>query len=206
MSRHPGTPRGTLVSLLGALLVGVIGAATAQTSGPAPVTGTILSVTGSTIRLALADASTKDVALQPTTLILERDAAAVSDIKTGDALGVAARRDGTDLIATSINIFAKEMWANPKMGKGQWPMSTGETMTNAVVTDYVQAMNGHTLTMKYNSVNATITVPDGIPIHRLMAVKPATLAAGMTISVRGTAGSNGTLKAASISFEGPART
>jgi hypothetical protein len=36
-------------------------------------------------------------------------------------------------------------------------------------------------------------------------MKPAALAAGMQIVVRGTAQSDGTLKAASISFDGPAK-
>ncbi len=185
--------------------VGIVGMAAAQATGPAPISGTIVSVTGSTIRLSLPDNSVKDVALQASTVILERDVATVSDIKAGEAMGVAARRDGMNLIATSINIFAKEMWANPRMGKGQWPMDNGQTMTNAVATDYVQGMSGHTLTMKYNEVNATITVPDGIPIHRLVAVKLGALAAGMIISVRGDS-TGGTLKAASISFDGPAHT
>jgi len=38
-----------------------------------------------------------------------------------------------------------------------------------------------------------------------VTVKPAALAVGLRIVVRGTAGADGTLKAASISFEGPAR-
>jgi hypothetical protein len=66
-------------------------------------------------------------------------------------------------------------------------------------------MNGHTLRMKYNDVDATIAVPDGIPIHRLVVVKASALTAGMTISVRGDPAADGTLKAASINFEGPAR-
>jgi hypothetical protein len=67
-------------------------------------------------------------------------------------------------------------------------------------------MNGHTLIMKYAEGTATITVPDGIPIHRLVSMKPAALTPGMQIVVRGTAASDGTLKAASISFDGPAKT
>ena len=206
MSTYPGAARGPLLFLaLAAFLAGGVATAAAQAAGPKPLSGTVVSVTGSTLRLALADKSIKDVALQESTIILERDVAAVSDIKPGDALGVAARRDGMNLIATSINIFAPQMWANPQMRKGQWPMATGETMTNAEVTDYVQGMSGHTLTMKYHDVDATITVPDGIPIHRLVSVKPDALAAGMAISVRLASVADGTLKAASISFDGPAR-
>jgi hypothetical protein len=48
-------------------------------------------------------------------------------------------------------------------------------------------------------------VPDGIPIHLLVSKKPIALVAGMQIVVRGTDGSNGTLRAAFISFDGPAK-
>jgi hypothetical protein len=207
MNRNAGPARRTLLVLVAVLLAGVVVGAFAQSAppaGPPPVNGTIVSVNGNIIRLALADKSQKDVAIQPTTLVLERDTAAVGDIQAGDAMGVAARRSGSDLIATSINIFSKEMW-NGAMKKGQWPMTSGETMTNAVVTSYVVGMSGHTLVMKYNDVMATITVPDGVPIHRLVTMKPGALAAGMMVSVRGSDGSDGTLKAAAISFEGPAR-
>ena len=175
----------------------------AQAAGPAPISGTIVSVDGSSLRLSLADKTQKTVVLQGSTLILERDTATVDQISAGDAMGVAARRSGMDLIATSINIFSKEMW--DVVRKGQWPMTTGEVMTNAKATDYAQGMNGHTLTMKYNDVNATITVPDGIPIHRLVSMKPADLKVGLQIVVRGTDGADGKLTAGSVSFDGPAK-
>src|SRR5208337_4301256 len=127
----------------------------------------------------------------------------LNQIQAGDALAVTSHRSGMDLIASKINIFSKEMWNVVR--KGQWVMNTGDMMTNAQVSAYVQGVNGHTLTMKYADGISTITVPDGIPIHRLVSVKPAALAAGMQIMVRGTAESNGTLKAASISFDGPAK-
>jgi hypothetical protein len=195
MNRNAGPARGTLLALVAVLLTGAAAGGFAQSAppaGPPPVNGTIVSVNGNIIRLALADKSQKDVAIQDTTLILERDTAAVGDIQPGDAMGVAARRSGGGLVATSINIFSKEMW-NGAMRKGQWPMTGGETMTNALATSYAMGMSGHTLTMKYNDVMATITVPDGIPIHRLVTVKPGALTAGMMVSVRGSAGTDGTL-------------
>ena len=209
MGMHRGAVRGILLALVSGALVGIGAVAFGQgapPAGPPPVNGTIVSMNGSTIRLALADKTEKEVTLDPRTVVLERDVATVNDIKAGDALGVAARRDGMDLVATFINIFAPQMWASPTMNKGQWPMATGETMTNAEVTDYAVGMSGHTLTMKYKDVNASITVPDGIPIHRLVVVKQSTLTVGMPVSVRGKPGSDGRITAALISFEGPAKT
>ena len=184
-------------------LVGAIARVFAQATNPPSVSGTIASINGSNLVLTLADGTQKQVALQDSTTILERVVAGVGEIRPGDMLGVAARISGQELIATSINIFAREMQTRARLG--QFPMQTGEVMTNATVTDYVQAVQGHTLTMKYNDGSATITVPDGVPIHRLVSLKPDALAAGLQIVVRGTLDSDGALKAASISFDGQAR-
>ena len=201
MSTNHAPKRAVFLSFL-LLFVTTLGGF-AQAAIPAPVTGTIVSVNGSNFTLALADSTQKTVMLLGSTLILERDTAAVDQIKPGDAMGVAARRSGMDLIATSINIFSREMW--DVVRKGQWPMTTGEVMTNAMVSDYVQGLNGHTVTMKYADGTATIAVPDGIPIHRLVSMKREALVVGMQVVVRGNAGSDGTLTAASVSFDGPAK-
>ncbi len=196
---------GRTVRFLMAALVTAAAAtsAFAQAAPPPSVNGTISAIKGNLITLTLADGSVKQVALQSGTLIQERDVSSVGDIKAGDAMGVAARRDGAALIATNINIFSRELW--DVVRRGQWLMSDGQTMTNAMVTDYAMGMSGHTLTMKYKEGTASITVPDGTPVHRLVTVKPAALTVGLQISVRGMSGSDGSLKAASVSFDGPAR-
>ena len=201
MIRNP-SQRPAALLFLAVFILGV--AATdgfAQATPPAPVNGTIVSIDGVNVTLALADKTQKTIVLQASTLVMERDPAELNQIRTGDALAVTSRRSGTDLIATNINVFSKETWKIVR--KGQWPMSTGDMMTNALVTEYVQGMNGRTLTMKYPDGTSTITVPDGIPIHVLVSQKPTALVAGMQIVVRGTAGSDGTLQAAFISFDGP---
>ncbi|MGA2975987.1 MAG: hypothetical protein ABSF77_11820 [Spirochaetia bacterium] len=191
----------TLFSLyLGAAaLIGFSQAMTAAVS----VDGTIVSIAGNTMTLTLADKTLRTVALQESTIILERVAATLEEIKAGDALGVAARRTDNALIATNINIFSAEMWDGVR--KGQFPMTTGEVMTNALVTDYVTAVQGRSLTMKYNEGTTTITVPDGVPIHRLLTVKPAALVAGLHVVVRVTPSADGSLKAATVSFDQPAK-
>ena len=203
MSRSHGQGRAALlfsiVCLFGVMATGGF----AQAAVSAPVSGTIVSINGTNVTLALADKTQKTVVLQASTLVLERDTAELNQIQTGDALGVTSHRSGTDMVASSINIFAEEMRGVVRMD--QFLMASGDWMTNGTVSGYIQSMNGHTLTVKYPSGTAMITVPDGIPIHRLVSMKPAALAAGMQIVVRGTAQSDGTLKAASISFNGPAK-
>jgi hypothetical protein len=175
----------------------------AQAAVPAPVSGTIVSLSGNNLTLALADNTQKTVVIQAKTLVLERDPADLSEIRAGEPLAVTSHRSGTDLVASNINIFSKEMWNVVR--KGEWKMDTGDMMTNAMASEFAQGVNGHTLTMKYSDGTSTIIVPDGIPIHRLVSVKPAALVVGMKVIVRGTSGSDGTLTAGFVSFDGPTK-
>jgi hypothetical protein len=202
MSMNQGSKRVAFLSLMVFFLVTAVGAF-AQTAIPAPVTGTIVSVNGSNLTLALADSTQKTVVIQARTLVLERDPAELSQIRAGDPLAVTSHRSGTDLVASNINIFSKEMW--DVVRKGQWKMDTGDMMTNAMVNEFAQGVNGHTLTMKYSDGTSTITVPDGIPVHRLVSVKPTALVVGMQVIVRGTSGADGTLTAGFVSFDGPTK-
>ena len=59
--------------------------------------------------------------------------------------------------------------------KGQWPMQTGDVMTNAQVTDYALGVQGRMLRMKYEDVVATINVPEGVRINRLVTERVADL-------------------------------
>ena len=203
MSTYRTTGRAALlVSFIFLLMAAAVGGF-AQAI-PAPVNGTIASIDGNTIMLTLADNTQKTVVLQPRSLILERETSSLDDVVSGVPLGVTSRRDGMKLVALSINIFSPGMWAaNPR--KTEFVMTTGNMMTNALVTSFSQGMNGHTLTIKYPKGAATITVPDGTPIYRFVSVKQSALAPGMHISVRPTADSGATLKASSISFDGSAK-
>jgi len=132
--------------LTGGALVGYAQAMTTMI----PAEGTITAIKDSTITLTQADTMTKTITLQDKTVVLMRQVVGLDQIKAGDAMGVASRRgsDGS-LVAVYINIFAPEMWSSPVMRKGEFPMTTGDTMTNAVVTQYAAGVKGRVLTMKY---------------------------------------------------------
>ncbi len=205
MSRIGGEGRAALLFSVILLLGGIATAGFAQTmSPPPPVSGTIASISGMSVTLVLPDKTQKTVTLDSKTLVLERDPADLSQIQTGDSLGVTSHRSGADMVASNINIFAKEMLARVPMTQFQMKNPV-DTMTNGAVTGSMQGMNGHTLTVKYDKGTSAIVVPDGTPIYRLVSVKQSALAPGMQISVRPTPGSGATLKAASISFDGPAK-
>jgi Domain of unknown function (DUF5666) len=199
----------TLTRLCVALLVltgGALGGYAQAMSTMIPAEGTITAIKGSTITLTQADNMTKTITLQDKTVVLMRQVVGLDQIKAGDAMGVASRRgsDGS-LVAVYINIFAPEMWSSPLMRKGEFPMQTGDTMTNAVVTQYATGVKGRVITMKYAEGTSTITVPDGTQIHKLVVAKPSALTTGLKVQIRGSLGPNGTIMANSISFDAPAK-
>jgi hypothetical protein len=165
------------------------------------VTGTIVSVKGLTFVVSLADGTQKTVTLKDGALVLDRQVTTPDQIKAGDAVGVAATQDNNALTATSINIFAPEMWANMK--EAQFNMPSGQIMTNAMTAQVAQNTQGRTLTLKMAMGNVTITVPDGIPVHRLVAVKPDQLIAGLKVTFRAMAAADGSLTASGASFDQP---
>jgi hypothetical protein len=162
--------------------------------------GTISAIKGETITLTTSDNLSKTVSLGPNTLVLRRQVATLAEIKSGDSLGVASRRasDGT-MTAISINIFSPELYKVVR--KGEFPMQTGDTMTNALVTNYAKAVDGRVLTMTYAEGVSKISVPDSTQIHRMVTVKPPDLVVGLHITVRGTLKPDGSVAAQSVSFE-----
>jgi hypothetical protein len=205
--RTPGRPMTLLAALVsislftfGAAFGGYAQAMTSATS----VDGTISAVNGNIITLVSADNLQKTVTIQPTTILQSRRVATLAEIQPGEHLAITSRR-GSDgaLMAVSINMFSPEIWDIVR--KGQFPMTTGDTMTNAEVARYVQEVKGRVLTMTYPDGTSTITVPDGTPIHRLVTVHASDLAVGLHISARGTMDPDGKLRASTVSYDQPAK-
>jgi len=202
MNMHRILRLGILAAGVAALALAGAGTAFAQAAQGASIDGTIVSVGDGNVTLTLADGTQKVANVSSTTLILGRQTATLQDLTTGAAMGIAAHRDADgNLVADSINIFAPAMW--DVVRKGQWPMSNGDIMTNAMVDQSVQGMNGRVLTMKLADRSSDITVPDGAQIHRLVSVMLSDLTPGLHILVRGTQAQDGTWQASAINFEAP---
>jgi hypothetical protein len=163
---------------------------------------TIAAVTGSNITIAAPDGNQRVAKVQPDTLILSRETGTLGAIKSGDALAVTAKRgvDGS-LTAVSINIISPELWS--RVPKGQWTMESGNIMTNAMVAQTVERVEGRTLYMKLDQGTGAISVPTATEIHRLTPVRLGDLKPGMRVTVRGVADPDGTIKASSITFDRP---
>lgn len=199
------TRGGARQALFFTAILAFVAAGAALAFGQAAVTttvnGTITSMNGGSLTVTAPNSVQKTVAVGPKTLILARVAAGLSSIAPGDALGVAAKRgsDGS-LTATSINIFAPQLWK--RVRRGQFPMKSGEIMTNAEVASYTASSGGRTLTMRYGRSSSAILVPDGTEIHRIVAESPGDLKEGERVVVRGALQSDGSVTAAVISVVG----
>lgn len=169
-------------------------------ANPLSLTGIIGAINGNTVFLSAADGQTKPFVVGKDTFILERKVAALASIQPGDALGVAAVKasDGA-LTATAINIFAPEFWQIVR--KGQFPMADGQVMTNAQVERLGSQVEGNTLYLKYEMLVAAIAVPATAEIHRSYLAKLSNLKIGMTVTVRGDLGADGSIAASSVSFD-----
>ena len=184
------------LAVLGALAVGLGALSMAGAAQPATLTGTITSEATGAIVLTTSG-GTKTVKTTNTTNFITRSPAQLADIKAHDFIGVDAKKhpDGS-LSAVSINIFPSS-WEG-KVREGQWLMASGDTMTNAVVTEYVTAVSGRTLTMTYQGATWKIAVPPSAAIHRLTAITRGELRPQMRAMVRGTANPDGSVTATSI--------
>jgi len=195
---------GSLVLVIAMAIVwsGAMQAGGAPADQVSVVNGTIAAVNGSSLTIAPVGGAEKIVKIAPDTFILRRESTTLSAIKPGDAMGVAAKRgaDGS-LTAISINVFAPELWSRAR--NGQFPMASGDVMTNAVVMQIADRVEGRTLYLKYNDGAAAIIVPAAAEIHRVTLVRLGDLKPGMRVTARGVGNPDGTIKASTIVFDRP---
>jgi hypothetical protein len=195
--------RGEVVTLI---LTGawILGSLISGGAAPADVIreGTIDGVKGDGITVAVAGAGVTPVKISATTTFRSRQKTTVETIKPGDYVGVAARRgsDGT-LTAVAINIFPPEF--KDRIREGQFPMASGDIMTNATVMEYAVKVENRTLFLKYKDGASAITVPPTAEVYRLAVIRLSNLHAGMRVSIRGQMEGDGSITASSILVDQP---
>ncbi len=165
------------------------------------VDGTIAQVARDSLVLTTAGGRTL-CKTSAATIIRRRLPARIEDIKVRDYIGVAASKapDGS-LTAVDINIFPTG--SQGVIRDGQSMMSSGNVMTNAVVTEYVTGVSGRTVTLAYGGGTAKITVPPAATVHRLVVTTRSDLRPGRHVIARGAGNGDGSLTATSITIEGP---
>ncbi len=188
--------------LIGMWLPGGVAPAT---GAPADVVrdGTITGVgaDGLTVTFAASPAlATTPVRVSTATRVTRRQKTTLETIKPGDYLAVTAKRgaDGA-LTAVSINIFPPEY--KGRVRDGQFPMDSGNVMTNATVMEFAARVEGRMLFLKYRDGATAIAVPSTTEIHRIVIGRLGELRQGMHVVVRGVANADGSIEASSITAD-----
>jgi hypothetical protein len=152
-----------------------------------PTSATITTKMGSTV-----------ITLNDKTHVIRRLPATLADVKVGTFMAITASKaaDGA-LTAVSMNILD----AIPNARKGQWPMESGNIMTNMNVTSIVAGKSGRTLTLSYQDHSTSIIVPDNTPIRRIVVGKVSDLKPGQHVTVHGDNDGYGVITASYVSIE-----
>ena len=181
----------TAALAVAALLAGTV--ADAQT--PTRIRGTISAASGDSIAVRTGDGKNVDVHVSDKTSVTFAQPIALTDIKSGDFLGVTSvkRQDGT-LTAYDVRRFAKP--SNP--GHRPFDGRDDQTMTNATVSATVQSTSGRELALSYDGGSQKVVVPEGAAITTLVPGNRSQLATGSYVSLLAEPDGAGKLTARSI--------
>jgi hypothetical protein len=157
--------------------------ATAQEPKPLNVRGAVVSLDGSTLKVATREGDTLDVALADGWVVSAVQRAEITDIKPGDYVGIAslAKADGGDG-ALEVLIFPPQLKGAGE-GSFGWDLKPDSSMTNATVADAVTGVDGRTVTVSYHGQEKKISIPDGTPVVTLAAATPADLVSGAVVFI-----------------------
>jgi hypothetical protein len=155
--------------------------AIAQQPQVSRVRGTIESVEGSVVTIKSRDGSNLKLHTPDNVQITGIAKIALSDIKSGSYIGVAAmpQEDGTQK-ALSVHLFPEAMRGTAE-GFRPWDLRPNSTMTNASVDQMVTANDGNKLTLKYKDGEKVIVVPPETPIVTLLPGDKSELKIGAKI-------------------------
>jgi hypothetical protein len=147
------------------------------------VRGTIVRVDGDTYVVKARDGDSVRLKLAPNAGVAASVKSTLADIVPGAFIGVAAlpQADGT-LRALEAHIFHESMRGTGE-GHRPWDLLPKSTMTNATVHDLVQAVDAHSVTLKYKDGEQRIAIPAGTIVVTYLPGDVAELKAGAVIFV-----------------------
>lgn len=165
---------------------------------PSRVRGTIEAVSDAALTVKSREGQSVSIALAPGYQVRGVKAAAASDIRAGDYVGVAsvptaAGGDG----ALEVMLFPAGMKGTGE-GSFPWDLQPGSSMTNATVSNAVEGVDGRSLTLSYPEGSKTIALPEGIPVVTFAEAGKADLVPGARVFVPATTDAGGKLTAAFV--------
>jgi hypothetical protein len=189
----------TMRCLLGVAGLGVLVAGTAIAQDVVRVRGTIERVERSVYIVKARDGTTLKLTLDPNAGVAASVKSALSDIKAGSYIGVAALPlpDGSQR-ALEVHIFHESMRGTGE-GHRPWDLQPKSTMTNATVEGIAANTDGHSITLKYKDGEKRIVVPKETVVVTYLPGSVGELKAGAVIFVPGAVRqADGTLQAQRI--------
>ena len=173
-------------------------AAQAQHAEPSHIRGSIVAVTGKLVKVKTREGKTVDVTLADDARIASVAKAAITDIKSGDFVGIASlpKASGGDG-ALEVLIFPPAMKG---LGEGSygWDLKPNSSMTNATVANAVKGVDGHTVTVTYHGKEKKIVVPEGTPVVTLGPASIKDLVAGAVVFMPAMKDASGALVAPQV--------
>ena len=181
-----------------AALIAMAGAAALAQNPPASTVRATIESIGSdgTLTVKTRGGDERAVHLNPKSRITFVVPAALSDVKPGAFIGVAALPgEGNELKAMEVHIFPEAMRGT---GEGFRPfdLAPGSSMTNGNVNARVDATSGPKLTVTYKGGEQTIVVDPKTPIVAFAPASASDLKPGAAIIARGAKQDDGSLDAA----------
>lgn len=173
--------------------------APAQQPQPSRIRATIDSVDGNTLAVTARDGTHLTLRTPDNVQVSGIVKIALSDIKAGDYIGVAAmpQADGSQK-ALSVHLFPEAMRGTAE-GFRPWDLRPNSTMTNATVDQTVESNDGQRLTLKYKDGEKIVMVTPETPIVTYVPGDRADLKAGAKIIALATRNEDGSLTAPRIS-------
>ena len=181
------------IAALSLPLAGALSVAQAQ-AATVHVRGTIEKLDGSTLSVKSRSGETVSVHLSDDYKVAAAVRKSLSDIKSGDYVGVAATPEaGGALKAIEVTIFPA---AQRGTGEGFRPYDLGptSTMTNANVSSAVESVDGRTLVLTYKGGEKKVLVPKNAPVVTYEPASHADVKPGVVVSINAQQGADGTLQ------------
>ena len=175
----------------------LLGASAAWAQSPTRVRGTIERLDGPILTVKSREGADVTVRLADNLSVSGVVKAALTDIKPGSYVGIAALPRAGELNAVEVLVFPEAMRGTAE-GHGPWDLLPESTMTNATVAESVDRVQGRALTLKYKDGERTITVPPEAPIVTLVPADRTELKPGAAVFIPATRQPDGSLQASRV--------
>jgi hypothetical protein len=157
------------------------------------IRGSIVSYSGSTLKMKTREGETVDVALADDWKVSSVANAKVTDIKPGDFVGIASLpKEGGGDGALEVLIFPPALKGAGEGSYG-WDLKPNSSMTNATVADAVKGVDGRTVTVSYHGKEKKISIPDGTPVVTFAPATKDDLVPGAVVFVPAEKAATGTI-------------